>query len=133
MTRLPRSKAHSSTVAAFDEVHTMPPLRPQNALIAADEFIYVTGMISARSSSDAPRTPVSCSQASSTWSIVAISAMEHPAARFGRITDWWFWDRISAVSAMKWTPQNTNASASGWSLAAWASMNESPTKSAYLT
>ena len=38
-TRWPRSKAHSSTVAALDDVHTMPPLRPQNALRAAEEFM----------------------------------------------------------------------------------------------
>ncbi len=38
-TRWPRANAHSSTVRAFEEVHTMPPLRPQNALIAAEEFM----------------------------------------------------------------------------------------------
>ena len=38
-TRWPRSNAHSSTVEAFDDVHTMPPCRPQNALSAAEEFM----------------------------------------------------------------------------------------------
>ena len=38
-TRCPRSNAHSSTVLAFDEVQTMPPLRPTNPLSAADEFM----------------------------------------------------------------------------------------------
>ena len=38
-TRWPRSNAHSSTVDAFDDVQTMPPWRPQNALSAAEEFM----------------------------------------------------------------------------------------------
>ncbi len=49
-TRCPRSKAHSSTVFAFEEVQTMPPRSPQNALSAAEEFMYVTGMIGTRPS-----------------------------------------------------------------------------------
>src|SRR5699024_9660141 len=118
ITRLPRSNAHSNTVAALDDVHTIPPFRPQKALIAAEEFIYVTGIISALASLETPSASVSCSQASSTCSMVAISAIEHPAAKFGRMTDWSAVDKMSAVSAMKCTPQNTNASASGWSLAA---------------
>ena len=39
-------------------------------------------------------------------------------------------DSRSAVSAMKCTPQNTIASASGRPFAAFASWNESPVKSA---
>ena len=38
-TRRPRANAHSSTVAALDEVHTMPPCRPTKPLIAAEEFM----------------------------------------------------------------------------------------------
>ena len=37
--RLPRAKAHSKAARAFDEVHTKPPCSPQNALIAAVEFM----------------------------------------------------------------------------------------------
>jgi hypothetical protein len=40
---------------------------------------------------------------------------------------------MSAVSAMKCTPQKTMASASGFAFAAFASWKESPTKSAYCT
>ena len=40
---------------------------------------------------------------------------------------------MSAVSAMKWTPQNTMVLASGRVSAALASWKESPTKSAYWT
>ena len=38
-TRWPRSNAHSSTVAAFEEVQTMPPCSPQKPLSAAEEFM----------------------------------------------------------------------------------------------
>ena len=38
-TRWPRSKAHSSTVAAFEEVQTIPPRSPQKPLSAAEEFM----------------------------------------------------------------------------------------------
>ena len=50
-----------------------------------------------------------------------MSAIEQPAARFGRITRWCSAESMSAVSAMKWTPQNTIVSASGWAVVAWAS------------
>ena len=33
------SNAHSSATSAFDDVHTTPPLRPQNALMSAEEFM----------------------------------------------------------------------------------------------
>lgn len=36
---LAAANAHSSTACALEEVHTMPPLRPQNAFSAADEFM----------------------------------------------------------------------------------------------
>ena len=49
----------------------------------------------------------SASQASSTSSRSAMSAMEQPALRSGRITCWWSAVRMSADSAMKWTPQKT--------------------------
>ena len=41
-----------------------------------------------------------------------MSAIEQPAARFGRITTWCSAERMSALSAMKWTPQKTMYSAS---------------------
>jgi len=63
----------------------------------------------------------------------AMSAIEQPAARLGRMTAWSLPERMSAVSAMKCTPQNTIASASGRDAAARASWKESPTKSAYCT
>ena len=37
--RLPRSKAHSSTFTAFEDVHTTPPCSPQNAFSDAAEFM----------------------------------------------------------------------------------------------
>ncbi len=52
-------------------------------------------------------TRPSSSQASSTWSMSAMSAIEQPALRSGRITCWWSPVRMSADSAMKCTPQNT--------------------------
>ena len=64
--------------------------------------MYVTGTI--RSTSV---TCASSSQASSTWSMFAMSAMEQPAFRSGRITRWWSPVRTSADSAMKWTPRKT--------------------------
>ncbi len=63
-------------------------------------------------------TSSSASQASSTWSMSAMSAIEQPALRSGRITCWWSPVRMSADSAMKWTPQKTMYSASG---RCWAS------------
>ena len=62
-----------------------------------------------------------------------MSAMEQPAARLGRMTAWSGVERRSAVSAMKCTPQNTIASASGRPWEARASWKESPTKSACWT
>ncbi len=63
-------------------------------------------------------TSDSASQASSTSSRSAMSAIEHPALRSGRITVWWSPVSTSADSAMKCTPQNTMNSASSCS---WAS------------
>ena len=54
----------------------------------------------------------SASQASSTSSRSAMSAIEQPALRSGRITFWWSPVSMSADSAMKCTPQNTMYSAS---------------------
>ena len=47
---------------ALDDVHTVPPCRPVNALMSAEEFMYVTGM----TSSAIPRSS-SASQHCSTW------------------------------------------------------------------
>ena len=41
----PWAKAHSSARLAFDDVQTVPPCRPVNDLIAAVEFMYVTGTV----------------------------------------------------------------------------------------
>ena len=71
------------------------------------------------------------SQASSTWSMSAMSAMEHPALRSGSTTCWWSPVRTSADSAMKWTPQKTMNSASVWSAARRESPKESPRASAH--
>ena len=73
---------------------------------------------------------VSASQASSTCPSRAMSAIEQPAARSGRITFWSGPVRMSADSAMKWTPQKTMNSASGRPAASRASLNESPVTSA---
>ncbi len=64
-------------------------------------------------------TSASCSQQSSTWSMAAMSAIEQPAFRSGRttVTRWpprrWTCSgrlaRMSAVSAMKCTPQKAIA------------------------
>ena len=54
----------------------------------------------------------SASHASSTWSRSAMSAIEQPALRSGRITRWWSPVRTSADSAMKCTPQKTMSVAS---------------------
>src|SRR5665647_2602867 len=70
--------------------------------------MYVTGMVSSATPASA-RT----SQASSTWWIAAMSAIEQPAARSGRITACLSEVRMSALSAMKWTPQKMMNSASG--------------------
>ena len=70
------------------------------------------------------------SQASSTESMSAMSAMEHPALRSGRITCWWAAVRMSADSAMKCTPQNTMYSASRRSAAVRDRPKESPRASA---
>ena len=59
-----------------------------------------------------------------------MSAIEQPAARSGSTTCWWSAVRMSALSAMKWTPQNTTNSASGRAAAWRASLNESPVTSA---
>ena len=52
-------------------------------------------------------TRASSSQAVSTASRSAMSAIEHPAFRSGRTTCWWAPVRTSADSAMNWTPQKT--------------------------
>jgi len=58
-----------------------------------------------------------------------MSAMEQPAAMSGRMAVCSGCDRMSATSAMKWTPQKTMYSAP--EAAAWReSLSESPLKSA---
>ena len=75
-------------------------------------------------------TRPSASQASSTESMSAMSAIEQPAFRSGRRTCWCGPVRMSADSAMKWTPQNTMYSASPRSAAIRESPKESPRASA---
>ena len=65
----------------------------------------MSGIMLARFSEDATPSRSSESQASSTWPISAISAMEQPALRSGRITCCHPCASTSADSAMKWTPQ----------------------------
>ena len=60
----------------------------------------------------------------------SMSDMEQPAARLGRMTFWCGALRISAASAMKWTPQKMMYSASGRSAAHCASLKLSPRTSA---
>ena len=74
-----------------------------------------------------PQISPSWFQASSTWSMLDMSAIEQPAERFGSVTVCSGVERMSAVSAMKCTPQNTMWSASGHCVAFLASWNESPT------
>ena len=112
-------------VFAFDEVQIVPPWRPVKALIAAEEFMYVTGTVTS-----ATPASTSSSQHSSTWSIAAMSAIEQPAARSGSTTVWVSPVRMSADSAMKCTPQKTTHSASGRAAASFASLKESPVTSA---
>ena len=59
-----------------------------------------------------------------------MSAIEQPASMLGSTTCWWGAERISAASAMKWTPQKTMYWDSGRPAAYWASANESPRSSA---
>ncbi len=59
-----------------------------------------------------------------------MSAIEQPAARSGSTTFCESAVRMSADSAMKWTPQNTMYSAPGRAAASRASLNESPVTSA---
>ena len=61
-----------------------------------------------------------------------MSAIEQPAARSGRTTFWCGARRMSALSAMKWTPQKTMNSALPRVAIARASFSESPMKSANL-
>ncbi len=61
-----------------------------------------------------------------------MSAIEHPAARSGRMTFWCGPLSTSALSAMKCTPQKTMNSASRWVAAYWESFKESPMASANL-
>ena len=54
--------------------------------MAAVEFIYVMGTVVLFGS-----TSLRSSQQSSTSSMWAMSAIEHPAVRLGRMTLWWSW------------------------------------------
>ena len=59
-----------------------------------------------------------------------MSAIEQPAPRSGRITRTDSSVRMSALSAMKWTPQKTTYSMPVWSAALRESSKLSPVKSA---
>ncbi len=103
----------------------VPPCLPVNALMSAEEFMYETGTVTS-----AIPASVSTSQHSATCSAVAMSAIEQPAARSGRMTCWALPVRMSADSAMKCTPQKTMNSAPGRAAASRASLKESPVTSA---
>ncbi len=103
----------------------MPPCRPVNALMSAEEFMYDTGTVASATPASA-----STSQHSATCSAVAMSAIEQPAARSGSTTCCRAEVRMSALSAMKCTPQKTMYSASGRAAASRASLKESPVTSA---
>ena len=62
----------------------------------------------------------------------AMSAIEQPAARSGRITCWCGAQSTSALSAMKCTPQKTMKSASGCAAQCCERRYESPVTSANL-
>ena len=87
-----------------DDVQIVPPWRPVNALI-------VGGGVHVRDRDRRRRrrpASVSTSQASSTWPIAAMSAIEQPAARSGRTTCWCVArSGCRRDSAMKCTPQKT--------------------------
>src|SRR5262249_58968760 len=83
------------------DVHTQPARAPQKGLSAALECMYVIAV------NVSPCSARSWSQASSTSSSDAMSAMEQPAFKSGRITVWCGCASTSADSAMKCTPQNT--------------------------
>ena len=70
--------------------------------------------------------------ATSTSGRAAMSAIEHPARMFGRITLCASDGRISADSAIKWTPQNMMFFASDFA-ANSDNRKESPSKSACMT
>lgn len=73
---------------------------------------------------------LNCCQQASTSGMFAMSAIEQPAVMFGRTTICFAEVRMSALSAMKWTPQNTMNFACGVCAARRASLNESPVSSA---
>ena len=85
----------------------------------------MTGTVRSARPADASR-----SQAASTCASTAMSAIEQPAARSGSTTCCASPVRMSALSAMKCTPQNTMNSACGRAAASRASLNESPVTSA---
>ena len=94
---------------ALDDVQTVPPCRPVNALIAAEEFMYVTGTVTSATPASVEHVPGvldlverrPCRPSSSRRP----GRAGRPAARSEV--------RMSALSAMKCTPQNTMYSASG--------------------
>ena len=124
----PPDKAHSSTFRALLLVQTAPPCSPTKALMSADEFMYVTGTMDRPGS-----TSFSWFQQSTVWSRSAMSAIEQPAPRSGRMTRTSGRVRMSALSAMKCTPQKTTNSASLCRAAKRDNSKLSPTKSANST
>src|SRR3954465_1799681 len=94
------ANAHSNTFRQLLLVQTAPPCSPTNDLIAAELFMYVMGTMVWPG-----QASWSCAQQSRVWSRLAMSAIEQPAPRSGRITRTDSSVRMSALSAMKWTPQ----------------------------
>ncbi len=89
--------------------------RADDAAVLADEGFDRRRRVDVGDRHDASRRPSasSSSQQVSSWSASAMSAIEQPAARSGRITCWCGAQSTSALSAMKCTPQKTMKSASG--------------------
>ena len=103
---LPRPLEHRARVARGAD----------DAAVLADERLDGRRRIDVGDGDDRRRRPsrrARCQQISSS-SASAMSAIEQPAARSGRITFWCGAVRTSALSAMKCTPQKTMKSASGW-------------------
>jgi hypothetical protein len=120
----PVVKAHSSTARALVEVHTAPPCSADERL-QRRRGVHVGDRHDPLDVDDlAERLPGLLD-----LSMSAMSAIEQPALRSGRITCWWSPVRMSADSAMKCTPQNTMYSAWG-ALGEHGQPEESPRASA---
>ena len=99
----PRSKAHSNAVWAFEEVQIVPPWRPVKALMAAELFMYDTGTVVVGDAGVLKRLPGLRDLLERSPYRPSSSRLPGRAARRPA----WSEVRMSALSAMKWTPQKT--------------------------